>query len=152
MRTERFRDPGGRAWRYADWVLVRCPACNRCAVAFRPEVAANRYTRDARLTCTHCGLMRARRVRQYIYGAPVDPYFHLPLWLQAPCCGNTLWAYNLEHLGVLEGYVGARLRERPVGPVPSTTMLEKLPQWMKMAKHRDEVLRAITRLKQSLAS
>jgi hypothetical protein len=31
-------------------------------------------------------------------------------------------------------------------------MLEILPRWMKLARHRDEVLRAISRLKQSVAS
>lgn len=79
---------------------------------------------------------------------PVDPFFGLPLWLQTPCCGQTLWALNVEHLDVLEGYVAARLREKK--PNTAYTMLEILPRWMKTARHRDEVLRAITRLRESL--
>src|SRR5687768_9071979 len=38
-------------------------------------------------------------------GEPVDPVFGLQLWLQAPCCGHVLWAYNREHLEVIRGYV-----------------------------------------------
>ena len=151
MWPVRFRDPGGRVSRYLGRVLVRCPACDRCALVVRPEVAGNRYVGNPKLTCVHCGLARERRTWHQVIGAPVDPFFRLPLWLQTPCCGETMWAYNAEHLGVLEGYVGAGLRERPAASQPYT-MLEILPRWMKLAKHRDEVLRAISRLKQSLAS
>lgn len=75
----------------------------------------------------------------------MDPFFALPLWLQTPCCGHTLWALNLEHLDVLEAYIRAQLREK--NPNSAYTMLEVLPRWMKSAKHRDEVLRAISRLR-----
>jgi hypothetical protein len=60
-----------------------------------------------------------------------------------------LWAYNAEHLNVLEEYVSAHLRERGHS-VTHMTMLERLPKWIKDAKHRDEVLRAIGRLRASL--
>lgn len=84
-----------------------------------------------------------------LVGADVDPHFRLPLWLTVSCCGgHTLWVWNVEHLDVLEGYIGARLRER--GPVEGhgrASMLEKLPTWMKLAKNRDELLKAIDRLR-----
>jgi hypothetical protein len=84
------------------------------------------------------------------FSGPDDPYFGLPLWLSIDCCGKVLWAYNAEHLNLLEGYVGARLRER--GDFLGTmSMLERLPRWMKSANHRTEVLRAIQRLRKSLA-
>lgn len=107
-----------------------------------------------RLTC-HCG-----RTDEWIpegvpgkfvvipnFTGPNDPYFGLPLWLQAPCCGNVLWAYNAEHLDLLERYVGARLRER--GREPEMTMLAKLPQWIKSANNRDQVLKTIRKLRAS---
>jgi hypothetical protein len=82
-------------------------------------------------------------------GGPYDPYFGLPLWLRRRCCGGrTLWAYNVAHLDLLEGYVGARLRERPV-PAGSQTLLERLPGWMKAAGNRDELLAAISVLRAS---
>jgi hypothetical protein len=85
-----------------------------------------------------------------MWGGPVDPFFGLPLWLQAGCCGGrTLWAFNRRHLDLLEAYVGAKLRERCASP-GSSSMLARLPAWVKSAKHRDEVLRTISRLRSSL--
>jgi hypothetical protein len=73
-----------------------------------------------------------------------EPVFGLPLWLRTPCCGgHLLWANNKEHLGYLESYVGARIRE-------STGLSTVLPTWMKLAKNRVEILRALARLRQSL--
>jgi hypothetical protein len=83
------------------------------------------------------------------WGTAIDPYFRLQLWLRAECCGGrTLWAFNEQHLQILEGYVSARLRER--GEYRGMTMLAKLPAWLKSAKHREEILRTIRRLRASL--
>jgi len=82
-----------------------------------------------------------------------DLHFGAELWFQAECCGgHLLWALNLEHLDWLERYVGARLRERPSrspsAPTASASALaRKLPAWLKGAKHRDEILRTIRRLR-----
>lgn len=132
-------------------VLVRCPACQQCATVIRPVIVERRYAGNPRLICVHCGLAREYAYRGHTTGVPLDPFFGLPLWLQTACCGHTLWAYNAEHLHVLEGYVAARLRERLIGR-STYTMIEVLPTWMKRSKHRDEVMRAISRLKLSLAS
>jgi hypothetical protein len=77
-----------------------------------------------------------------------DPYFGLPLWLVADCRGHALWAYNTEHLDLLESFVSARVRE-PGRRLPAarSSLIEKLPSWMKQAKHRDDILRAIARLR-----
>jgi hypothetical protein len=86
-------------------------------------------------------------------GMAVDPYFRLPLWLQARCCTNrTLWAYNLQHLEFLERFVAAGLRERAHQPAAGEyhrrmTMVAKLPVWMKSAKNRAEIVKALGRLK-----
>lgn len=42
VRFERFRDHGGRLWRYGGRVLVRCPRCAGCATVTRPMVDGNR--------------------------------------------------------------------------------------------------------------
>lgn len=83
------------------------------------------------------------------FGGAFDPIARQPLWLKAPCCGRTLWALNAEHLAVLERYVGAAVRSRTAAP-SAYTMIEVLPRWMKVAKHRGEVLRVIDRLKRTL--
>jgi hypothetical protein len=81
----------------------------------------------------------------------MDPYFQRPVWLQANCCGNVLWAYNVRHLDLLEAYVQARLRERgELVPWAPTSLVERLPTWLKAAKNRTEILRAIKRLRSTL--
>jgi hypothetical protein len=54
-----------------------------------------------------------------------------------------------DALALLEDYVTARLRER--GQARNRmTLVARLPRWLKSAKNRDEVLRAITRLREAV--
>jgi hypothetical protein len=82
--------------------------------------------------------------------------FGLPLWLQKSCCsGKLLWAYNLEHLSFVESFVAATIRERSDavragGGYRRMSMVAKLPSWLKSAKHRDEILKAVQHLKRSI--
>ncbi|MDR6974188.1 hypothetical protein J2X68_000866 [Streptomyces sp. 3330] len=115
----------------------------------RQMADGNPFVGAARLVCQGCGCTRQLHSRGQETAGPVDPFFRLPLWLQAACRGETLWAYNAEHLAVLTGYVGAGLRERTAAP-SAYTMVEILPRWMKLARHRGEVLRILDRLHQSL--
>lgn len=73
------------------------------------------------------------------------------LWLQAEWGdGRLLWATNEAHLRHLEQYVGATLRGTgDVWVTPDYVGL-RLPTWMKEAKHRDEVLRHLARMRSSL--
>ncbi|WP_220090719.1 hypothetical protein [Micromonospora saelicesensis] len=49
----------------------------------------------------------------------------------------------------MSGYIGARLRER--GPAPGgMTLVARLPNWLKAADNRDELLRVISRLSASI--
>ena len=154
---DRFRDPLVWVERFTDEVLVRCPGCGECAVVFghlgTPEYQASRGGRclvaRQRLRCLTCSLFKDGFPSERVIGEPVDPYFRLPLWLQANCCGKLLWAYNAEHLDLLESYVGARLRERRATP-GSMSMLARLPAWLKSAKNRDTILRATWQLRSTL--
>lgn len=154
--TRRFRDPLTRLWRYQDEILVRCPACDAMA-AVLPDPAAAGSPLRRRLSCLACGhtaAWTAPRSGDFAFlpegSGPEDPYFGLPLWLRADCCGaNVLWAYNVDHLDLLEAYLAAKLRER--GDYRgSMSLVERLPAWLKAAKHRDEALRTIGRLRASL--
>lgn len=82
-----------------------------------------------------------------------DWYFGLPLWLQTPCCGHTLWAYNADHRAYLEAYVRATLRTAPPHAQPSRnrTLASRLPLWMKRKENREDVLRGLARLERLLA-
>ena len=141
---------------FADEVLVACPACGRRATvrlhALAQPVKRGPFQahREARLACTHCGrnARRAAFVRR-IHG-PADTVFGHPVWLQARCAGRTLWAYNARHLDALEEFVRAGLRERrrsePHG-WRNAAWTSRIPRWLSSARHRDEVLRCIARLR-----
>ncbi|GGK53723.1 hypothetical protein Ppa06_13990 [Planomonospora parontospora subsp. parontospora] len=154
---DRFRDPLVRVDRFADDVLVRCPACDGCAVVLgnlggpehAPKTGSGALGVRRRLRCGACGSSKDEFTSVSLTGGPVDPFFRLPLWLQADCRGHVLWAYNVRHLDLLESYVAARLRERRAVP-GSMSMLARLPKWLKSAKNRDEVLRAVNRMRASL--
>ena len=58
---------------------------------------------------------------------------------------GTVWAYNSKHIEELLGYVSAKLRVRQRSG--NIAMFSRLPKWMKVARHRDEVTKALSRLK-----
>lgn len=136
---------------YAGRMLVRCPSCDAMAVATRGDKMPQEPI-VVRAACTHCGFAKEWRTKG-------DGTWRqepgLELWLQTDCAGHRLWAFNEEHLDFLRRYVAATLRERATftgwdgeqhvdkyyGRIPAA-----LPTWMKLAKHRGEVLAAIERL------
>ena len=149
---------------FGDEFLVVCPRCSACArVRDRGPDADPRI----RLVCPACAYTRQRKRAGSVFvyssspdvlpgavafGAAVDAFFRLPLWLQAPCCGETLWAYNARHLDYLEAYVGATLRERARGEHgwSNASLASRLPRWMLAAGNRDGVLRCIRGLRERL--
>ena len=143
--TQRFAAGDAYLSDFADEVLVVCPACGGCV---RVVGVAGAH----RAACYACAWTRETREPTRSYGVPYDPWLGLPLWLQTPVAGEVLWAFNAAHLTVLESYVRADLRERgdhdPAMPRPMT---DRLPRWLKSAKHRDEVLAGIARLRRRLA-
>ena len=74
----------------------------------------------------------------------IDPHFGLPLILATSTRRGTVWAYNLEHLKELVEYISAKLRTRQNSG--NRSMFSRLPKWMKLAKHRDDVLKALAKL------
>jgi ribosomal protein S27AE len=134
-------------------VLVVCPNCGSKALVntggytvFQPEAL------NIRVVCGKCGYNKvlerlSTRSKHLIIGAPIDPFFHLPLWLQAEIGNELLWAYNLEHLDFLAQHIGAKLRERNGFKYQVKSIGAKLPRWMTAAKRREEVLKAIDKLK-----
>jgi hypothetical protein len=156
----RFLDRGRSLAAYSDLIYVVCPRCGAQAVVIpRPGLPALRYYselqfRPRRLVCPHCGSTRDWAAEQrgaalvgVALGGPNEPFFSRPLWLQTPCCGHTLWAYNSQHLDTLQFYLAAGLREH-IGPTMG--MLGRLPAWIKKASHRSELLQAIERLRDQL--
>ena len=150
--SERFVDRGKHINELADEFLIVCPRCSGQAkvlldgnVEFNP---ANHLFKPRKLVCTHCAFTEIWRKGTVYTNGNCDWYFRQPLWLEISCCGARLWAYNLKHLEMLEDYVSAKLRERT--QKGRSSFLSKLPQWIKSAKNRDEILKGIAKLRGKL--
>jgi len=100
-------------------------------------------------SCPQCGhqcLVNASMRRIVPGDQCIDPHFGLPLRLVADTRHGSVWAYNRRHLAELSGYVSATLRVRQGGG--NGAMFSRLPKWMKLAKHRDEIAKALSRIGQ----
>jgi hypothetical protein len=126
---------------FLDEIWVVCPRCRQRAIV--------RKLSGAQLTCADCGYIESlASVIQMPFGETVDPYFLKPIWLRIDCCGEVLWAYNPRHLLFLREFVAEKLRD--VGPPGRRNLGNKLPKWMLLAKNREEVLMAISKLEKSI--
>jgi hypothetical protein len=153
---ERFQDSRESIYSFQDEFLVRCPSCDSCATVRRIDRDNTDGFPLYRFSCTACGAAKDWCDREIIARSdsePRDDYFHYPLWLQSPCCGQTLWAYNLRHLEFIESFVRAELRERQPDDRYgwcNRSLFSRLPKWMQSAKNREKILKAIAKIRQSL--
>jgi DNA-directed RNA polymerase subunit RPC12/RpoP len=146
-------------YEFARNILVECPNCAGKALVKVAETTqmAPAFS-QVKLVCSNCGHNKTleniskrqdpkqKQGKILIYGAPIDPYFHLPVWLQMEFSGEVLWAYNMDHLQFLAEHVGAKLRERS-GANRNRSIASRLPRWMTSAGNREAVLQAIDKLK-----
>ncbi|MFD8389432.1 hypothetical protein ACFV2N_09565 [Streptomyces sp. NPDC059680] len=154
----RFRDPRSTEYDFLDSILVRCPRCDRIArVQRQPHPGGRLLFAPRRLVCRSCGLSRTwtgRGVGLWAgsRGPAEDPYFGARLWLQRETRHGWLWAYDLRHLDLIRRHTGAALRERAgwYDTGQKMTLVARLPAWVKSAKNRDEVLRAVDRIRASV--
>ena len=125
--------------------------CDNCGKPIMVLVPNNlKKVKSLDVSCPHCEAKRTyvpvntdyRLV--YSNSEAGDPVFNLPLWFQSEIKGQLFWAYNREHLTEIRNYVAARLRERQT--LTHTTMVERLPDFVKAAKNRATVLRTIDKL------
>ena len=138
-------------------LLVACPRCRE--MASLGHVQVSRRSAGQRLVCSACG-HTAEWLRDPTWQSPPQisagprlDHFDLDLWLQTPCAGRTLWAYNGAHLAFLEEYIAAPLRESlddREGWEPRGGPGRRLPRWMLLAKHRSGVLRGFASLRERL--
>lgn len=152
----RFQDPRTSLYAFLDEILVACPQCSQCARIVRLDLENKDMFAPRRCVCKRCGFTKdwAKDIYHGWYGdQPRDGYFGFTLWLNTPCCDHVLWAFNRQHLELLEGFVSATLREQRQDPKwgwANSGMISRLPRWMIAAKHREPVLKAIARLKAKL--
>jgi hypothetical protein len=142
----RFRDDESLPQYDGSPTLVACPRCQGPAEV----VVQDSITALPRVVCSRCSYAEAKKWSGRVAdSAPVDHSTGLPLWLQSPCAGHVLWAWNAWHLDFIERYVSADLRERT--PNINMSLASRLPRWIKSAKNRDAVLKGIARLRGKLA-
>jgi hypothetical protein len=131
------------------------PRCIGCGFSL-PKVAraaARSSPKEVRVKCPSCEAVRSYPVypQHSMANDNCDPETGLPYFLAMPFGANLLWLRNLEHLAVLEDYVGATLRERVLGPV-NMTWLARLPAWIKSRHNRVELLKCLQRLRADLSA
>jgi hypothetical protein len=123
----------------------RCGTCGQWLVASGRSRSRPPAANSIAVQCRGCGGVTDLPVNwSPISLQAVDPYFGLPLWFRAACCGETLWAYNRRHLAFLRGFVGAKIRQRY--PNRNASMVSRLPNWMKKASNRAAILNCIADL------
>lgn len=151
-KNDKFADNGKLIYEFGDEFLVICPKCSRKAKVVRTEVASEKLNNilfsPRQLICLSCVFQDSWKGKIIGIGTSLDWYFRHPLWLQISCCGETLWAYNEKHLEFIENYVAAKIRVRTTNI--NKSLASRLPKWIKSAKNRDEILKAIVKLKQKL--
>ncbi|HEY9219432.1 MAG TPA: hypothetical protein VIO94_15400 [Phenylobacterium sp.] len=100
-----------------------------------------------RMTCESCATV----VEEEASAGRVS--LGLPLWLRAETRHGELVALNEAHLEYIETYVAGTLRkERGDGTgLRNQSVISRLPRWVKSAKNREEVLKAISRARSRLS-
>lgn len=123
--------------------------CGGCGRSLAKEInsVGPEFSEEHQLSCPGCAWIGNAPIHwsYCVSGLAHEPAFGLSLILQTECKGNVLWAYNQRHLEFLENYVDAQHRERK--PNSNGSLASRLPTWLKSAKNRDAVLKAIGKLK-----
>ena len=70
-----------------------------------------------------------------------------PLWYAQMYQGEHFWALNEEHLAYLENFIAAKLRLRSTYN-SGMMLVDKLPQFIKDKKNRDDLLKLISKLRE----
>ncbi len=129
--------------------------CRECHAQLRRSAPWTGPWKKLAMHCEHCGdtcEYEASITKHYLNkGQMTDQVFGLPLWLQKEFRGELFWAYNYEHLTELRDYISAKLRERGINPYSNTirknsTMISRLPAYIKKAGNRVELLKLIAYL------
>lgn len=91
--------------------------------------------------CSETRLVNVSLSRRLPVDRCCDPHFGLPLRLAINTRHGVVWAYNPRHLHELLAYISAKIRVRQF--TSNRSMFSRLPRWMKLAKHREEIIKAL---------
>ena len=141
--TNRFRDTRETLSQFRDEYLVVCPQCSNCARVAPLDIDRQNYCAPHRITCQSCSYNKDEDVQ--------STGIELTLWLQIEVSDRLLWFHNFRHLQYIEAFVSATLRERRADNGTgwrNSSLINRLPDWIKSAKNRKHILKAIDRIKQ----
>jgi hypothetical protein len=127
---------------------VRCSKCGQW-VSAADDLELNGTLVDSLTeSCAVCGNRVSVPViaERHTSGPPREATFGLPLLLATTLSQGTLFAYNRYHLEQLQCYVSARVRDESNNSASSWS--SRLPTWIKAAKNRDRILRALDNLRE----
>lgn len=100
--------------------------------------------------CTYCNhTTQFHQYQQYFeYENKIGfTAFGLELYLKTPTRWGELFVYNQEQLSALKSFIQAPLRERTQS-AGNSSYFSRLPAWIKSARNRQEILKALLRLEQ----
>ncbi|MGC1630933.1 MAG: hypothetical protein WA749_02355 [Gelidibacter sp.] len=150
---------------FSNEVVIVCPKCTSKALVKGPGLYNEKVEELTYCVCIHCGYNQKYYQKEadfmrtssngkvfghhmQLLGGEVDPFFHHPLWFMGPCLEGVIWAYNLEHLELIETFIAATNRSRNGLPYKNSSIASRLPKWMSVAKNRRTVLKCIRELKE----
>lgn len=126
--------------------------CRECRAPLKSDIQERkRIPSFVRIICGDCHTENKisenweEYILKYEDEGKVDPVFGLSLYLQDEVRGNVIWALNREHLMEIKNYVAAKLRERTTTRF-NMTMVERLPDFIKLASNRQAVMDALDRM------
>lgn len=143
-----FMKQVGRKIKFKPKIDVYCANCRKHIEQSFP--LTTKKVDSISITCQNCGAQFDIQPKytevEYIYinNDITDPIFGCSLWLQTNFKNEILWAFNRDHLEHIRKYVIAKLRERQISG--SQTLAERLPQFIKSAKNRNELLKSIRKM------
>lgn len=151
---------------FIETIDVVCSKCHSKAIVLggKPYQPIRDYELDVQFSCTNCGFSLKYEKTQPIselknsngqtiksnvvfLNSPIDPFFGFDVWYQVETKFGLLWAYNEEHLKVIENYIADKLRSRNGLPYKNNSIGSRLPQWVKDAKNREYLLKQINTLR-----
>lgn len=134
---------------FLDRLVVDCPVCGGYAAILPRDPGRVSASAARRLVCRDCGATRDRSDTPD--GVIIDPFMGLKPRLRAQTRHGDLVAWNEAHLDYLETYLAGRVRVEKRSDAPAAprnqTVISRLPAWAKSAKNRDDVLRAVERVR-----
>lgn len=139
-----------------QYIAYGNPYCSNCFEKFEFESQIlNTKPEKYKTKCPHCSFQEEwkPKIREILQlpsndGLKKDKWFNLTLWFQKEVDGNVFWAYNQDHIQYLERYIEAGLRERNSKMNYNSSLVSRLPKFVKSAKNREKLLKVLKKWKE----